>query len=71
MSRFPIPAEREKEKGKEIFQSSVAHLSEENFDAEGVPPFSDLEATARAGTLAEGLAVADGSARSAQAMASQ
>jgi hypothetical protein len=49
----------------------VENLSEENFDAEGVPPFLDPEATARAGTLAEGLAVADGSARSAQAMASQ
>jgi hypothetical protein len=48
----------------------VENLFEENFDAEGVPPFSDPEATARAGTLVEGLAVADGSARSAQAMAS-
>jgi hypothetical protein len=36
----------------------------------GFPP-SRPEATARAGTLAEGLAVTVGSARSAQAMASQ
>jgi hypothetical protein len=49
----------------------VENFSEENFDAEGVPPFSDPEATARAETLAEGLVVADGSARSAQAMDSQ
>jgi hypothetical protein len=47
------------------------NFSEENFDAEGVPPPSRPEATARAGTLAEGLAVAVGSARSAQAMTSQ
>jgi hypothetical protein len=47
------------------------NFSEEKFDAEGVPPFSRPEAAARAGTLAEGLAVVVGSARSARAMASQ
>jgi hypothetical protein len=46
------------------------NFSEENFDAEGAPP-SRPEVTARAGTLAEGLAAAVGSARSAQAMASR
>jgi hypothetical protein len=49
----------------------VENFSEENFDAEGGSPLSRPEATARGGTLAEGLAVAVGSARSAQAMASQ
>jgi hypothetical protein len=37
---------------------------------EGAPPFLDPKATARAGTLAEGLAVAVGSAWSAQARVS-
>jgi hypothetical protein len=46
------------------------NFSEESFDAEGASPFLDPEATARAGTLAEGLAVAVGSAWSAQAKAS-
>jgi hypothetical protein len=41
------------------------------FRCRGGSPFSDPEATARAGTLAEGLAVAVGSAWSAQAKASQ
>jgi hypothetical protein len=49
----------------------VENFFEENFDAEGVPSPSRPEATARARTLAVGLAVAAGSARSAQAMAPQ
>jgi hypothetical protein len=49
----------------------VKNFSEENFDAEGVPSPSRPEATAWAGTLAEGLAVAVGSGRSAQAMTPQ
>jgi hypothetical protein len=49
----------------------VVNFSEENFDAEGVPSPSRPEATAWAGTLAEGLVVAVGSGRSAQAMTSQ
>jgi hypothetical protein len=47
------------------------NVSEENFDAKGVPSSSRPEGTAWAGTLAEGLAVAVGSGRSAQAMTSQ
>jgi hypothetical protein len=46
------------------------NFSEESFGAEGAPPFSDPEATARAETLAEGLAMAVGSAWSAQARVS-
>jgi hypothetical protein len=49
----------------------VEDFSEESFRHRGGPSFLDSEATARAGTLAEGLAVAIGSAWSAQAMASQ
>jgi hypothetical protein len=49
----------------------VENFSEENFDAEGVPSPSRSEATAWAGTLAEGLAVPVGFGRSAQAMTSQ
>jgi hypothetical protein len=47
------------------------NFSEENFDAEGVPFPSRPEATAWAGTPVEGLVVAVGSGRSAQAMTSQ
>jgi hypothetical protein len=50
-------------------KSLVENFSEENFDAEGVPSPSRPEATAWAGTLAEGLAV--GSGQSAQAMTPQ
>jgi hypothetical protein len=49
----------------------VKNFSEENFDAEGVPSPSRPEETAWAGTLAEGLVVAVGSGRSAQAMTPQ
>jgi hypothetical protein len=46
----------------------VENFSDESFDVEEVPSPSRPEATACAGTLAEGLVVAVGSGRSAQAM---
>jgi hypothetical protein len=49
----------------------VEKLLQGKFWRRGGSPFLDPEATARAGTLAKGLAVAVGSARSAQAMVLQ
>jgi hypothetical protein len=49
----------------------VEKLFRGKFRCRGGSPFLDPDATARAGTLAEGLVVAVGSAWSAQAKASQ